>query len=193
MVGRAVLCPPPDTNCGAHGVSRPAKIVRFRSMRLVVNAWSDLPTKALGHSAEGFRSLSYYLKLTPYGLGAGVGRGLVVGSGLGVGVGLGVEVGVAVAVAVAVGVGVGVRVAVGVAVAVAVAIAVAVAVAVGVGLGVAVPHGAYSATSSTHCPVVSPGGLNPSWCTRNLIRTVCPAYGVMSTCTLVQSAVSHRW
>jgi hypothetical protein len=64
-------------------------------------------------------------------------------------------------------------------------VVVAVAVAVGDGLGVAVPHGRYSATSSIHCPVVSPGGLNPSWCTRNLMRTVCPTYGVISTVTLV--------
>ena len=68
-----------------------------------------------------------------------------------------------------------------------------VAVAVGVAVGVGVPHGWYSTTSSTHCPVVSPGGLNPSWCVRNLRRTVCPPYCDMFTVTLVQSAVSHRW
>jgi hypothetical protein len=68
-----------------------------------------------------------------------------------------------------------------------------VGVAVAVGVGDGVPHGVYSTTSSTHIPVVSPGGLKPSWCTRNLIRTVCPAYGVMSTVWLVQSTVSHTW
>src|SRR6266496_1675286 len=91
------------------------------------------------------------------------GRGGGVGRGLGVGMGLGPGV--------AVGVG----------------------VAVAVGVGDAVPHGWYSTTSSTHIPVVSPGGLKPSWCTKNLIHTVCPAYDVMSTTSLVQSEVSHTW
>ena len=107
------------------------------------------------------------------------------GLAVGVGVGLAGGVAVAVAVAVAVGVGVGVRVAVGV------AVPAAVAVAVGVGDGV--PHGTYSATSSINCAVTSPGGLKPSSCVRNLMRTVCPAYADMFTVTLVQSAVSHTW
>jgi hypothetical protein len=93
------------------------------------------------------------------GRGTGVGRTLGVGNGLGVAVGLGVGEGVVV------GVGLGVWV------------AVALGVAVGVGVGVT-PHGKYRATSSTYIAVSSP---KPSWCTRNLIRTVCPAYGVMST------------
>jgi hypothetical protein len=63
-----------------------------------------------------------------------------------------------------------------------VGVAVGVAVAVGVGDGVGVPHGWYRITSSTYIPVRSP---KPSWCTRNLMRTVCPAYGVMSTCWLI--------
>jgi hypothetical protein len=92
-----------------------------------------------------------------------------------------VGVGVAVAGTVGVAVGLGVCVAVGVAVGVSNMLGVGEAVGVGVG----VPHGPISITSSIHCPVVSPGGLNPSWCTRNLIRTVCPTYGVMSTVTLV--------
>ncbi|PYK51119.1 MAG: hypothetical protein DME51_04010 [Verrucomicrobia bacterium] len=78
-------------------------------------------------------------------------------------------------------------------VAVGVAEGVPVDVGVNVGVGEGVPHGPNNSTSSIHCPVVSPGGLNPSWCTRNLMRTVWPTYGVMSTSTLVQSAVSHRW
>ena len=97
------------------------------------------------------------------------------GRGRGLGVGLGVGVNVAVAVAVGVGVGV----------------SVGVAVAVAVGVGDEVSHGADSSTSSTYIPVMSPGGLNPSWCTRNLMRTVCPAYGPMSTvcCTQVSSSL----
>src|SRR5438094_7635593 len=67
-------------------------------------------------------------------------------------------------------------------------------VQVGDAVGVGDPHApAGRDTSSTHCPVVSPGGLKPSWCTRNLMRTACPAYGAMSTVWLVQSTVSHRW
>ena len=94
------------------------------------------------------------------------------GRGRGLGLGLGVGVKVAVAVAVGVGVSVGV------------------AVAVAVGVGDRVPHGADSSTSSTYIPVMSPGGLNPSWCTRNLMRTVCPAYGPMSTVCCTQVPLS---
>jgi hypothetical protein len=117
------------------------------------------------------------ISATIYGRGAGVGRGLGLGEGLGVGVN--VAVGVAVAVAVAVGVGVGVSV----------GVAVAVAVAVGDG----VPHGSDSCTSSTYIPVTSAGGLAPSWCTRNLMRTVCPAYGPMSTVCCTQVSLSLHW
>ena len=104
---------------------------------------------------------------------------------MGVGLGVEVGVGVGVAVAMAVGVAVAVAVAVGVAVAVAVAAAVgvAVAVAVAVGVGDGVPHGWYRTTSSTYMPVRSP---KASSCTRNFMRTVCPANGVMSTCWLIQ-------
>jgi hypothetical protein len=72
---------------------------------------------------------------------------------------------------------------VGVGVAVGVDVAVGVGVNVGVGLGVGVPHGWYRITSSTYIAVSSP---KPSWCTRNLMRTVCPAYGAMSTVVLIQ-------
>jgi hypothetical protein len=63
----------------------------------------------------------------------------------------------------------------------------ATAVFVGVLLGVAVilPHALPRDTSSTYMPVSSP---NPSWCTRNSMRTVCPAYGVISKVWLV-----HVW
>ncbi len=109
------------------------------------------------------------------------------GLGVEVGVGVGVAVAVAVGVAVAVAVAVGVAVAVAVAVAAAVGVAVAVAVAVGVGDGV--PHGWYRTTSSTYMPVRSP---KASSCTRNLMRTVCPANGVMSTCWLIQVSPSKH-
>ena len=82
----------------------------------------------------------------------GVGRGIGVGRGRGVGIGLGVTDGVPVAL------GVG--------------------VAVEIGVGVGVPHGSSSWTSSTNIPVRSP--KSSSW-TRNSMRTVWPAYGVMST------------
>ena len=89
------------------------------------------------------------------------------------------------------GVGVDLGVEVGVAVAVAVGVAVAVAVAVALGVGDGVPQGWYKTTSSTYMPVKSP---KPSWCTRNLIRTVCPAYGVMLTVSLTNPCVeSHVW
>ena len=156
--------------------------------------------------------------ITIYGRGGGVGRTLGLGPDLGVGVGLGVKVGVivgvavgvavgvvlgvvvgvavgvvvevALGVAVAVGVGVDVAVAVAVAVAVGVAVAAAVVVAVAVGVGDGVPHGPDSCTSSTNIPVMSAGGFLPSWCTRNLMRTVCPAYGPMSTVCCTQVSLS---
>jgi hypothetical protein len=62
----------------------------------------------------------------------------------------------------------------GVTVGVGVGVAVGVGVIVGVGVGVGDPHGWYRATSSTYIPVRWP---KPSSCTRNLMRTVCPAYG----------------
>src|ERR1051326_6181962 len=103
-----------------------------------------------------------------YGRGGGVGRGRACGVDLGVGVALGVGVGVGVCVAVAV----------------------AVAVGVIVGVGDGVPQGWYKITSSTYMAVKSP---KPSWCTRNLIRTVCPAYDVISTLSLTNPLVeSHR-
>src|SRR4029077_7885592 len=109
------------------------------------------------------------------------------------GVALGVPVGVAVAVGVALGVPVGVAVAVGVALGVPVGVAVGVSGAVGVGdpvgVGVCVPHGTRSCTSSTNIPVRSP---NPSSCTRNFIRTVCPARGVVSTIVFNQVSVSRH-
>src|SRR5439155_20483799 len=108
-----------------------------------------------------------------------------------VGVAVAVAVGVAVAVAVAVGVNVAVAVGVGLNVAVAVGVAVAVAVGLAVGVGEGVPHGTNSTTSSTYIPVSSP---KPSWCTRNLIRTVMPAYGAMSTVWFTQAWLFvHSW
>ena len=100
-----------------------------------------------------------------------MGRVLGVGSDLGVGVARGVAVGVGVAVAAAVAVGV------------AVAVAVAVTVGVAVGLGDGVPHDWYRITSSTYMAVSSP---NPSWCTRNFMRTVCPANGAMFIVVFIQ-------
>lgn len=96
----------------------------------------------------------------------------------GVGRGLGVALGVAVAVGVAVDVAVGVGVAVGV------------TEGVGVGVGDGVPHVTDSCTSSTYIPVTSLGGFLPSWYTRNLMRTVCPAYGPMSTVCSTQVSLS---
>jgi hypothetical protein len=118
--------------------------------------------------AEPLAVVSAGLFSLRYGRGAGVGRGL--GVGLGLGVAVAVAVGVAVALAVGIGVGVDV------------------AVAVGVGDGLA--HGFDSCTSSTYIPVTSPSGLCPSWCTRNLMRTVCPAYGPMSTVCCNQVSLS---
>src|SRR6476469_305586 len=58
-----------------------------------------------------------------------------------------------------------------------------------VSVGVVLPQGPRSTTSSTYMEVSSP---KPSWCTRNSIRTVCPAYGVMSNVLFVQADVfSH--
>jgi len=86
-----------------------------------------------------------------------------------VGRGLGVGVGRGVGVGVAVGVGVGET----------------------VGDGVGDAHGTNRATSSTYIPVSSPKAF---WCTRNLMRTVCPAYGAMSTSWLIQVLpFSHWW
>src|ERR1051326_5619393 len=73
----------------------------------------------------------------------------------------------------------------GVPVGVDVGVELAIAVAVAVGVGEGVPHGPVKTTSSIHWPVVSPGGLNPSWCTRNFRRTVCPAYCAIFTVTFV--------
>lgn len=87
--------------------------------------------------------------------------------------------------AVAVGVGVNVAVAVAVAVGVSVGVGVNVAVGVDVGVGEGEPQGPNSCTSSKYIPVSSP---KPSWCTRNLMRTVCPANGAMFTCVLI-----HVW
>jgi hypothetical protein len=104
----------------------------------------------------------------------------VCGVGRGLGVTLGVAVGVTVAVGVGLTVGVGVSVAVGV----------GVGLAVGVGVGLGVPHGTYRATSSTYIPVRFP---EPSWCTRNLMPTVIPAYGVMSIVVLSQVCPFSHW
>jgi hypothetical protein len=94
-------------------------------------------------------------------MGVGRGRGVTLGLAVPVGVGVAVEVGVAVAVAV--GVTVGVIVAVGVA----------------DGQG----PGARRLTSSTNMSV----GLSAlSSCTKNLMRTVIPANGVMSKPVVVQ-------
>jgi hypothetical protein len=71
-----------------------------------------------------------------------------------------------------------------------VGVGVGVAVGVAVGVGDGVPHGSDSCTSSTYIPVTSAGGLAPSWCTRNLMRTVCPAYGPMSTVCCTQVSLS---
>ena len=131
-----------------------------------------LPLRARQCPTQSLALAQVPISATIHGRGAGVGRGRGLGGGLGVGVN--VAVGVAVAVAVAVGVGVSVDV--------------AVAVAVGVGDGV--PHGADNCTSSTYIPVMSLGGFLPSWCTRNLMRTVCPAYGPMSTVCCTQVSLS---
>ena len=98
----------------------------------------------------------------------GVGRACGVGRGLGVTLGVTVGVGLVVGVAVAEAVGV--------------------AVAVGVGVGVA--HGTYRATSSTYIPVRLP---RPSWCTRNLMPTVIPAYAVISAVALSQVCPFSHW
>src|SRR5437879_5547052 len=96
--------------------------------------------------------------------------------------------GVGVMVGVLVGVKVGVLVGVLVIVLVGVFVGVLLAVNVGVLVGVlvlGVPHVPASCTSSTYMEVGSPA-LSP--CTRNLMRTIWPAYGAMLNVTLV-----HAW
>ena len=62
-------------------------------------------------------------------------------------------------------------------------------VLVGVSVATGVLQGPRRRTSSTYMEVSSP---KPSWCTRNSIRTVCPANGVISNVWLVQADVlSH--